>query len=152
MYKKILLVGIILLFGQIIFAQTTPVKIQPKEKITTANSNLQEGDSLNFTIKEDVFINSKLYLKQGELVSGTITSLERKDFLYKPASIYIENFVTKNNEGKKVKLDGIIYKKGSDYWMITQFIPIPLFALKGSNVKIKPDKDVFILYLGGKND
>lgn len=150
MYKKLFLIGIMLLFGQKLFAQTIPVEIQSKEKITTANQNLQEGDIIDFAVKEDVFLNSEPYIKKGEIVSGTITSLERKDFLYKPASIYIENFVTKNTEGQRIKLDGIIYKKGSDYWMITQFIPVPLFALKGSNAKISPDKDIFILYLGDK--
>lgn len=152
MSKKLILVGIILVFGQVIFAQTTPVQINSTEKISTSNPNLQEGDKINFIITDDVFLNSKLYIKKGETVSGTITSLERKDFLYKPASIYAENFVTKNINGQKIKLDGIIYKKGSDYWMITQFIPAPLFTLKGGEAKIKPQKDVFTLYLEGKND
>lgn len=152
MHKKIITTGIIVFFGQIIFAQTIPVSIKPIEKTTTSNPKLQEGDSLNFVVTEDVFLNAKIYLKKDEPVSGTITSLERKDFLYKPASIYVENFVTKNINGQRIKLDGIIYKKGNDYWMVTQFIPVPLFTLKGGDAKFRPQKDTFILYLKEKND
>lgn len=152
MYKKLIITGIIVIFGQAIFAQTIPVSIKPTENITTSNPRLQEGDNLNFVVTEDVFLNSKIYLKKDETVSGTITSLEKKDFLYKPALIYVENFVTKNIHGQKIKLDGIIYKKGNDYWMITQFIPVPLFTLKGGEVKISPQKDIFTLYLKEKND
>lgn len=152
MLKKVLLTGIILLLGQIILAQTIPVQIKPAEKITTANCNLQEGDFVNFVVKDDVFLNSKLYLKKDEPVIGVITSLKQNNFLYVPASLYMENFVTKNTLGQRVKLDGIVYKKGEDYWMFTQFIPFPCFTLKGGNAKMRPNKDVFTLFLEDKNE
>lgn len=152
MLKKFLLGIIVFLLGQITFAKTILVQVKPIQKITTTNSKLQEGDNVDFIVVNDVFLNSKLYLKMDEPVVGTITSLKPNNFLYEPASVYIENFVTKNVYGKKVKLDGIIYKKGNDYSLITQFIPFPLFALKGGHVKIKPVKDVFTLYLEDKDD
>lgn len=145
--KKLFLLVILLFIGKTSIAKEVPVNIKPVNKITTSNVNLQEGDNANFVIKDDVFINSKLYLKKNALVSGIITSLEENDYQYKPATLYVDNFVTKDVDNKTVKLKGIIYKKGNDHWMVTQFIPIPLMILRGGEVQIKPKKDVFTLIL-----
>lgn len=152
MFKKVIIIGIIFILGQAVFAKTIPVQIEPEKKVTTSSSKLQEGDIVNFVILKDVYLNSKVYLKNGETVSGTITSLKQNNFLYEPAEIYIENFSTKDLTGKSVKLSGIIFKKGNDYGNITQFIPFPCFAIKGGQVRLKPKKDVFTLYLESKND
>lgn len=145
--KKLFLLVILLFIGKTSIAKEIPVNIKPVNKITTSNVNLQEGDNANFMIKDDIFINSKLYLKKSAPVSGIITSLEENDYQYKPATLYIDNFVVKDVNNKTVKLKGIIYKKGNDHWMITQFIPIPLMILRGGEVQIKPKKDVFTLIL-----
>lgn len=149
MSKKLFLLLILSVIGQISIAKEIPVNIKPVSKITTSNVNLQEGDCVNFVITDDVFINSKLYLKKNEPVSGIITGLEENGYLYKPANIYIDNFATKNNGEKAVKLRGIVYKEGNNHWMITQFIPFPCTVLRGGEVQIKPKnkKDVFTLIL-----
>lgn len=152
MFKKIIFIAIIFVVGQSVFAKTIPVQIKPAEKISTAGSKVQEGDIVSFVIVNDVYQSSKLYIKSGEKVSGTITGLKPNNFLYEPAEIYIENFSTKDLTGKSVKLSGIIFRKGNDYGNITQFIPFPCFAIKGGQVRLKPKKDVFTLYLESKND
>lgn len=152
MFKKLLLLLMICTLGQTVFAKTIPVQIKPTVKISTAGSKVQEGDVVDFVVLRDVYQGSKLYIKSGEKASGTITNLKQNNFLYEPAEIYIENFSTKDATEKPVKLDGVIYKKGCDYWMITQFIPFPCFAMKGGQVKLRPNKDFFTLYLESKND
>lgn len=152
MFKKIVFLLIVFILGHSVFAKTIPVQIKPEKKISTAESKLQEGDIVNFVILNDIYQNSKLYIKSGEKVSGTITNLKPNNFLYEPAEIYIENFHTKDSIGKPVKLDGIIYKKGNDYGMLTQFIPFPCFAIKGGQARLRPKKDVFKLYLESIND
>lgn len=152
MFKKFMLIAIIFILGQSVFAKSIPVQIKPADKISTAGSKVQEGDVVDFVVLNDVYKNSKLYLYGGEKVLGTITSLKSNNFLYEPAEIYIENFSTIDTTGKSVKLDGIIYKKGNDFSMITQFIPFPCFALKGGQARLRPNKDVFTLYLESKND
>lgn len=152
MIKKIFTVCIFLSTLQITAANEIPVSIKPSAKITTSNVNLQEGDSVNFIIKNDIYVNSKLFLKKDEPVSGTITNIEDNGYLYKPATLYIDNFVTENINGKQTKLKGIIYKKGNDHAVITQFIPLPLIWLRGGEVQIKPQKDVFTLILEDKDN
>ncbi len=114
MYKKFMLIAIIFVLGQSVFAKSIPVQIKPVEKISTAGSKVQEGDIVEFVVINDVYQGSKLYIKNAEKVSGTITNLKQNNFLYEPAEIYIENFSTKDSAEKAVKLDGVIYKKGND--------------------------------------
>lgn len=152
MFKKNIFIVLVFILGQVVFAKTIPVQIKPAVKVVTSGIKLQEGDSIPFVILNDVYLDSKLYLYSGEKVLGTITNLKPNNFLYEPAEIYIENFYTMDTTGKSVKLDGIIYKKGNDFAMITQFIPFPCFAIKGGKVRFNPKKDVFTLYLESKND
>lgn len=152
MLKNIFTVCLFISTLQIAKANEIPVNIKPAAKITTSNVNLQEGDGVNFIVEDDVYVNSKLYLKKNKPVSGTITSIDENGYLYKPATLYIDNFVTENADEKPTKLKGIIYKKGNDHAIITQFIPLPLIWLRGGEVQIKPKKDVFTLVLDDKND
>jgi len=126
------------------WAKEVPVKIKPVQKITTSNFSLQEGDSLDFVISENVLINSKLQLKKGTQVQGIITELEDNDYIIKPAKLYIENFRTTTENGMPVKLKGIIYKSGNEHQVFGEFLIFDL--LRGGEVQIKPEKDEFTLY------
>ena len=144
---------ILIIFGllsQASYAKDLEVQIKPISKITTSNVSLKEGDNVDFFVANDVYLNSKLYLKSGEKVEGTITSLKNNSFSCEDASLYIENFVANDIDGKRTKLKGIIYKKGNDHWMITQFIPIFYVFIRGGEVQIEPSKDTFTLYLGDR--
>lgn len=147
MVKKSLLVLIlILLLAQITMAKELQVKIYSPTKITTSNPYLQEGDNINFVLAEDLYLNSKPYLKKGEIVTGVITNITNNSFVCKEASIYAENFKVKNVNGKLVSLNGVIYKKGHTHELFTQFIPFVPEIIRGGEVQIKPQKDTFILY------
>lgn len=135
------------------FAQDIPVKLQALTKITTSNNTIQEGDFITLEIAQDVFVNSKLFIKQGERATGVITSLENNDFISQPASIYAENFRTVSVDGQTVKLDGIIYKSGRNHSYMTQYLENGFQLIRGGEAKIDPKKDKFILYLKEpKND
>ena len=129
------------------FAKEVDVVIEPTHKITTSNPNLREGDDVDFIAAQDVFLNSKLYIKKGSPAVGIVTSIENNDFLYKEASLYAENFKVENIDGKMVKLTGIIYKTGNKHQNITQLIPAALWVIRGGEVQIKPQKDTFTLFL-----
>lgn len=130
-----------------VLAKDVRVEIEPRKKVTTSDLKLNEGDEISFVVAQDVYLHSTLYIKKGAPVIGVITSIENNDFLYKAASICAENFKVKDINEKTVKLKGIIYKKGNNHWMITQFIPAPLGAIRGGEVQIKPNKDTFNLFL-----
>lgn len=133
-------------------AKDIPVKIKPLVKISTSNNKLHEGDNINFVIAQDICINSKLYLKAGSPVIGVITSLVDNDFTCQEASIYAEHFKTKDVNGKTINLNGIVYKKGRNHWMLTQFLVGVYIFIRGGEAQIVPNKDFFNLYLEANND
>lgn len=144
--KSFLILICLIFFGQIAFSKEIPVKIKPISKLTTSNLKVKEGDCVEFLVADDVELNSKIYLKKDEKVFGTITSREENNFLGQTASIYMENFYTKDFGGKKVKLKGVIYEKGTCHDMITGFIQEFLILVRGGEVQINPKKDLFTLY------
>lgn len=144
--KKLFLLIVLLLFSSQVFAKDILVKIYAPKKISTSNSNLQDGDFIEFRILSDVVLNPGLYIKKEEPVLGLITDMHGNQFGNKEASVYIENFTVKNTEGKTINLDGFIYKKGSNHWMYTQVFPGLHLFVRGGEVQIKPN-DTFNLYI-----
>lgn len=147
MVKKLSLILILMLLSSCVaISKELQVKVYSPVKITTSNPHLQEGDNISFILAEDVYLNSKVYLKKGEAVSGIITNITNNGFVCKEASIYAENFKVKNINERLVSLNGVVYKKGRTHELFTQFIPFVPEIIRGGEVQIKPQKDTFILY------
>lgn len=140
-----LLIVTLFISSGVVLSKEIPVKIKPASKITTSNLDLQEGDLLQFVVLEDILINSKPYIEKGQIVTGTVTSLEENNYLAQPAKIYIENFKTTNVNNESVKLKGIVYKTGNNHQVLGEFIFFDL--MRGGEVQIKPEKDEFTIYL-----
>lgn len=143
---RIILTIFLLFLPLISFSNEIPVKIKPVKKITTSNTKLMEGDLVDFEISQDVIVNSNISLKQGQKVQGCITSIENNDFEGQPAKIYIENFTT--TDDKLIKFKGIIYRSGNEHASLVELFG-PL-GLRGGEVQIKPEKDVFTIYIEEK--
>lgn len=131
------------LINNCVLAKEIPVKIRPEKKISTSDLTLLEGDNVNFIITEDVVSNSKTIFKKGQKVSGVITCIENNNYFIEPAKIYIEQFCVINADSR-VRLKGIVYKKGSEHAKINEVLAINL--IRGGEAHIKPEKDVFIIY------
>ena len=152
MKKNIALFFLSLLICNTVLAAEIPVKLEPLSKITTSKGSLQEGDSITLSIAENVYSNSRLFIKKGELATGIITSLENNDFTAQPASIYAEQFRTKSVDGKMVKLKGIVYKSGRTHSFVTQYLENGFQLIRGGEAKIVPKKDSFTLFWDEKNN
>lgn len=150
MLKKVFIIFVFLIyFVPAGISKEVSVKIVPVSKITTSNLKLQNGDDVEFTTAEDVNINNNLVFKKGQKIYGTIISREENGFLNEPANIYIENLYT-NQNGKRTKLKGIVYKQGRSHDMINGFLPVFDILIRGGEVQIKPNKDVFTIYFEEK--
>lgn len=147
MYKKFLLTLILIFsFSNNVYSKEIPILVRSSTKISTANSQLKTGDCINFVVSNDVYINSKLYIKAGEKVSGIITNLSDNGYNCQEASLYAEDFKTKNIYGNTVKLNGIIYEKGRTHWMFTQIFVVLYPFIRGGELNIFPE-DTFTLYM-----
>lgn len=149
MIKRIVFVFIIFFFSfERALAQDIPVQVKSLSKISTSNINLQEGDTINFVVADNIYVKSKLYFKANESVQGIITSLNNNTFACQEASIYAENFSVKNVNGENISLKGIIYKKGRNHALFAQFVPVLYIFIRGGEAQILPQKDTFTLYIG----
>ena len=127
-------------------ANEIPVKITTVYKLTTSNYKLCEGDSVEFVFLEDVKLNSSEIIKIEQKVNGTVTSREENGFLWLVANIYIEYFYRIDSTGKRQKLNGVIYKKGTNHDVITGFFELFMIPIRGGEAEIIPIKDNFIIH------
>lgn len=148
MLKKIILILFLIVFSKMpTFSKEVPVIIVPVKEISTSDTKLQEGNFVDFVVAKDIYSDSKLLLQKGTVATGIITSLQENEFNCQEASVYIENFKVKTAEGKIIKLNGIVYKKGHTHWMFTQVFVALYPFIRGGEVKILPQEE-FTLYLG----
>ena len=150
--KSILVLSLIFLLNTCAFAKDVPVKVETLLKISTSDVSLHEGDSITLNVANDIYVNSKLYIRKGAIAEGIVTSLVDNGFTCQEASIYAENFRVKTVNGDMVKLKGIVYKKGRNHYMVTQFLPFGYVFIRGGEAQILPEEDSFILHMEEKND
>lgn len=122
------------------------VKISPTVKLTTSDAILMPGDKADFFVIEDVNLNSMTYLKKGDKVSGVVINREENGFLGQVAAMDIENLYAINSDGKRIKLNGIVYKKGTCHDVVNGFLEPFIVLIRGGEVQMEPNKDIFTVY------
>lgn len=119
------------------------IKVSPKEYYTTRRK-LYEGANIDFILVEDAKIGNKIY-KKGELIKARVEMLSLNGARGIPADLVIGNF----SIGDFV-LNGQIERQGANrsLWVYPLgytftcmfFIGLPIFAIRGGHVKLKPSK------------
>ncbi len=145
MKQGCLIILALILSANITFADNILVKVTPTQTISTAKKNsLTEGDTVNFRVIQDTKI-----LKQDDIVTGIVTSIENNGFAGKEAQVVIENFKC---NGKS--LDGEIYLHGNVHKKLNDFVDgtISEFTMwmRGGEVIVKPNEQEFLLYIKDK--
>ena len=129
-----------------------PIKLCPVEVISTANPLLKAGDSVDFVVAEDVFLEKNIVVKKGTKVSGLILSLVENTYHGAAAEIVIGQFEIKEKGNRLYNIKGVIEKKGSTHekainnW--SYFIGPAVFWIRGGETKLTPEKDQYTLYIG----
>src|SRR5574344_1365088 len=86
------------------FAEKMDIKITPTQIISTKNNGIDFGDWIKFETVEDIFLNNKIYIKNGTEVLGFVDYVQPNGFLFDYASIKFTKFVLKNTYGQKIKI------------------------------------------------
>lgn len=131
-----------------------PIKLNIVKTISTKNNGVYEGQILQFKVKENVFENNQLLLKQGTIVNARVETYIERGMNGLPATIIIDNFEVPNIPLKKLKCT--VIHKGINYalivfpikWILT---PIPFAGsttnlIVGGHAKIKEKNTITIYY------
>ena len=148
MYRKLLILILLIFISQQAFAKEIPIKITPAKEYSTTNTYPKEGDYLTFVTVEDAD-----EIKAGTPLKGLLTERVENGFGGKVASLYVEQFKINSK-----KLNGIVYKKGNphevyfEYFDNVMALPLKLFDdscsyVRGGEAFLKPRSDIFTLYL-----
>lgn len=129
-----------------------PIKLEITKKINTKH-NLEEGDILQFKVRENV-IGKTLILKKGTIVEGRIKTYMTRGWNGMPGQIILDDFSIPGIEPHKVK--GSFLKKGADLtllvlpvkWALTPLPPLGSCTnvIIGGHGIIKPRTKITIYY------
>lgn len=147
-YKQILTTGSllvatsILLFTNCAKASSFEVELTPKTKITTANTGLSVGDSVDFVTTKDVYDKSKLLVEKGTPFTGIITHIHDNGFHGEYAEITIGQLTSDN-----IHLTGSIYADAREHSLVAE-----IFTrwIRGAEVTLRPNKNCYNLILKEK--
>lgn len=136
MIKQLITICALLLTGLSCIAEEIPVTITPLEKISTADKNLHEGDTVEF---KDI--------KTGEIITGIIKELIPNGFAGEQAALLINNFKYKNSSKK---LNGEVFIKGGEHKKYQDmaeagFAPV-IGIIRGGEVILKPNKSEITVF------
>ncbi|MBO7672170.1 hypothetical protein J6S88_02050 [bacterium] len=115
-----------------VFAQKTAVEITPVQKITTSK-RISEGDYLEFKV-----LNNK------DIVRGVVSKYEPNGFAGKEAILVIDNFKSLNSDNKYC---GTIALNGNQHNQIMDFFTVFAQYVRGGEITILPEKNVFELWM-----
>jgi len=120
------------------------IKVSPI-KYHTTKKLLAEGDIIDFMLVEDTKIDNNSF-KKGTIIKARIETLSKNGAYGVPADLVVGNFTLPN----KLVLNGQIEKQGANRslwvyplgYILTPFffIGLPIFAIRGGHVKLKPKK------------
>lgn len=130
--KKIVLLLALLSLSLPAFAEKTEVLITPIEKITTAGKGISEGDYVDFKV---VGTDKKL--------RGLVVKYQENGFGGKEAILVVDRFRALNSDDK---YEGTISINGNQHNGVMEFFSGWALYVRGGEVKILPDKDVFSLW------
>lgn len=125
--------------NQVVLSSKTPVLIQSDS--TISGDTNKSGDIVNFHVVNSVKDSyGNIILSQGTPVKATVTRLEQKNRIGRPAELSIAGFTTTLYNGKQIAFQGSINKKSESRMarsIVLSAILCPLFLLmKGAAVEL----------------
>ena len=131
-----------------------PIKINITEPISTKNTDLYDGKEVKFKVKENVFLNNQLFIKQGTIATARVETIIERGMNGLPATIIIDNF--KIDDIPQEKLKSTIIHKGHNCayyvfpikWVLTPTVVGGYLAnlLLGGHANISIKKTFTIYY------
>lgn len=115
------------------FAEKTIISITPVKKITTAKDVISEGDYVDFKV-----------LDSDTVIRGLVVKYEQNSWLGKEAILVIDQFRSLDDTDEK--FSGTLSLSGNQHNQAGEFLTWFDLWIRGGEVTILPDKDVFSLW------
>ena len=114
MKKVFLILSLLILSSNTVFAQKIPVKIAPAENISTAYDQIELGDYLKFKVLNDVYYKNQIYIKKDTPILVKVDFLCENGWVSDNAEIDSQHFITKDINGNKVSFESNLSINGFD--------------------------------------
>jgi hypothetical protein len=134
------------------FKEEIPVLVQPAERVSTCNDELEVDDNIKFKVVKDVYRNQKLYIKKGAVLLAEVDNISENGWCFDNAEIFLKNFRVRDINGKIVSIEGtqiingfeILKNKGNRLAQLFNYCGV---LFRGKEIDIIPSQDDFYITL-----
>ena len=154
MKRLFLILSLILLSSNAVFAEKLPIKIAPAENISTAYDQIELGDYLKFKVVNDVYYNNQIFIKKDTPILVKVDFLSDNGWVSDNAEIDSQHFITKDATGKKIAFESnlsingfeLLKTKGNRF---AQFFNYIGSIARGKEIDIKYgiDNPIFTIWM-----
>lgn len=143
--KKLLLVLILILTANAVYARQIPVKIYPDENISTAYDAIETGDRIKFrTMRACSYGNIKIAADTP--VTGIVDYVQDNGWVGDNAQVQFKKFIIHLPDGKNISTNSVITIDGFEELKnrnpkILRFFEYFGVLARGKEVDIRKDKD-----------
>lgn len=154
MKNFLLILTMILLGTNAVFAEKIPLKITPAQDISTAYDEVEVFDPIKFKVIKDVYYKNKVLIAKDTFVIGIVDFVSENGWMCDNAQLQFKNFKTKDTNNNIINLESPITLDG--FKLIetkanrkAQFFNYIGVVVRGKEVDIKNgvDKPVFTIWL-----
>lgn len=128
--------------------------IKPRERISTCNNEIENGDRIKFELTKDIYKNGTLFIKKGAPVVGIVDYISDNGWSYDNAQIDFQEFRLKDVNGNILKINSPLSINGFDILKykgnrFAQFFNYCGVFFRGKEVDIIPETDniEFVIWL-----
>lgn len=122
---------------EIILAEGTPINVITAQEITSKEA--KPNDPVNFTVNEDVIVNSQVIVRKGTPALGSVINAEKGGYMGKSGKLAVQVESTTTVDGQRLKLRAAKGREGNDKttstFALSMISPFFLFK-KGGEAKI----------------
>lgn len=160
MKKILLLILIIFITTQTVFAEKISVRITPTQVISTNHDEIEMGDWISFVIVNDVYVEDKIYIKKDTPIYGYVDFFHENGWAGDGSEIRFKQFKTIDAQGNKLTIESPLIINGNSpksndvkqyiSWhdlIFFDILRVSLIALRGSEIFIEPDETVYNLFI-----
>ncbi|MBS5803306.1 MAG: hypothetical protein KIC80_09920 [Brachyspira sp.] len=143
--KKLLLVLILILTSNAVYARQIPVKIYPDENISTAYDAIETGDKIKFRTKRACSYGN-IKIAADTPVTGIVDYVQGNGWVADNAQVQFKKFIIHLPDGKNISTNSVITIDGFEELKnrnpkILRFFEYFGVLARGKEVDIRKDKD-----------
>ncbi len=134
---------------QAVYAEKIPIKITAAQEISTHKNEVEIGDWIKFKTVNDVYYNDNIFIKKDTPVTGIVDNIHENGIIADNAEITFKKFLLRNADDKLITINYTLVLSRNNskcYTLSDKIAKYAGFILKGNEIRVKPNTTTYNLF------